>query len=65
MNWKNVEARWDQVRGHLRDRWGKLTNDDMEQIRGKRDRLVGKLKERYGEQRDILEQKVDDLIAKL
>lgn len=48
MAWDRIEGNWKQLRGAVREQWGKLTDDDVEQIAGKRDRLVGKVQERYG-----------------
>ena len=65
MNWNQVEGNWKQVKGKLRGKWGKLTNDDLEQARGRRDRLVGIIEERYGEARDAIERELDSLIDRL
>jgi uncharacterized protein YjbJ (UPF0337 family) len=46
--WDQIAGAWKQVRGEVRKQWGKLTDDDLEQIKGQRDILVGKLQERYG-----------------
>lgn len=62
MNWTQIEGKWADISGQFRQKWGKLTNDDLMQIKGRRDRLVGKLKEHYGETREVIEQKVDDFI---
>jgi uncharacterized protein YjbJ (UPF0337 family) len=43
-----LSGMWKQVRGQVKETWGKLTDDDLDQIDGKRDQLVGKLQERYG-----------------
>ena len=48
MNWEQLEGQWDQVKGQVKEKWGKFTNDDMTIIRGKKDQLLGKLRERYG-----------------
>lgn len=42
------EGKWNQVKGSVKEKWGKLTDDDITMIRGKRDQLLGKLQERYG-----------------
>jgi len=62
MNWDQIEGNWKQVRGKMREKWGKLTDDDLDVAAGKRDKLVGKIQERYGMQRDEAEQKVDRYI---
>jgi uncharacterized protein YjbJ (UPF0337 family) len=48
MNWDQIEGKWKQVTGSARERWGKLTDDDMQTLTGKKDHLVGKIQERYG-----------------
>ncbi len=48
MTWDQVEGKWKQLRGSVKQKWGNLTDDDLDQIAGTRDRLVGKLQERYG-----------------
>ena len=48
MNWLEIEGRWRQLRGQLRERWGRLTDDDLDVIAGRRDQLVGVLQQRYG-----------------
>lgn len=48
MNWNQVEGNWTQVKGKARETWGKLTDDELEQLRGKRDQLLGTLQTKYG-----------------
>jgi uncharacterized protein YjbJ (UPF0337 family) len=48
MNWEIVEGNWKQFRGTVRARWGKLTDDHLEVIAGKRVQLLGKIQEMYG-----------------
>ena len=48
MNWDQIEGKWKQMRGTVRQKWGKLTDDDLDVIAGKQDQLVGKIQERYG-----------------
>lgn len=48
MNKQTLEGNWMQVKGKVRETWGKLTDDDVDVIAGKRDQLVGKIKEHYG-----------------
>ena len=59
MNWDQVEGKWKQLQGTVKQKWGKLTDDDLDQIAGSRDRLVGKIQERYGIARDAAEQEVN------
>jgi len=48
MNWDRIEGNWKQFSGKVKQQWGKLTDDDIDVIAGKRDELVGKIQERYG-----------------
>ncbi|HEY8070704.1 MAG TPA: CsbD family protein, partial [Methylocystis sp.] len=48
MNWDFVQGNWKQVSGKVKQQWGKLTDDDLAKIAGKREELEGKLQERYG-----------------
>lgn len=55
MNQDTLKGEWGQLRGRVRKRWGKLTDDDLDQIAGDREILVGKLQERYGRAREQVE----------
>ncbi len=55
MNWDQIEGNWKQFQGEAKRRWGKLTDDDMTQISGNKDKLLGKLQERYGYAREQAE----------
>jgi len=48
MNWDEAEGKWTQFKGAVKERWGKLTDEDLTVIAGKRDILIGKIQERYG-----------------
>lgn len=65
MNWDSLEGKWNQVKGSLRSKWGKLTDDDVNLIAGKRDTLIGRLQERYGLARDKAERQVDEWIEQV
>src|SRR5579864_3549036 len=60
MNWDQLEGKWKQVKGSVRTRWGKLTDDDLDVIGGQKDQLVGKIQERYGIQKDEAQRQVED-----
>jgi uncharacterized protein YjbJ (UPF0337 family) len=60
MNWDQVAGKWKQVRGSVRQQWGKLTDDDLEQIAGNRDKFIGVLQERYGIAKDEAQRQADD-----
>lgn len=48
MNWDIVEGNWKQFKGKVKAKWGKLTDDHLDEIAGKRDQLAGKIQEAYG-----------------
>jgi uncharacterized protein YjbJ (UPF0337 family) len=58
MNTDQMEGKWKQMKGALKQKWGKLTDDDLKIIEGNRDQLVGKVQERYGIARDEAEKQV-------
>lgn len=59
MNWDRVEGQWKQMSGKVKAKWGKLTDDDLTVIAGKKDQLVGRIQERYGIHKDEAEKQVD------
>jgi uncharacterized protein YjbJ (UPF0337 family) len=62
MNWDQIEGKWKQLSGNFREKWGRLTDDDLTTINGRRDQLVGKIQERYGLAKDAAEKQVDEFI---
>lgn len=60
MNWDRIEGQWKQVKGKAQQRWGKLTDDDLDVIQGKREQLVGQVQTLYGRRRDEAEAEVDE-----
>lgn len=62
MNWDHIKADWEQVKGKVKAKWGKLTDDDMTTISGKWDQLVGKVRHHYGYEKDKAEKEVDDFL---
>jgi uncharacterized protein YjbJ (UPF0337 family) len=58
MNKDILQGNWVQVRGSVKTWWGELTDDELEQIAGRRDRLVGKLQEHYGYSRQKAEEEI-------
>jgi uncharacterized protein YjbJ (UPF0337 family) len=59
MNRDTLKGQWTQLKGQVREQWGKLTNDDVDQIQGQSEQLVGKIQERYGIARDEAEREVE------
>ncbi len=60
MNTDQLQGKWKQVKGSLKERWGKLTDDDITAINGQSDQLVGRIQERYGVARQDAQNQVDE-----
>jgi uncharacterized protein YjbJ (UPF0337 family) len=60
--WNQIKGNWKQFRGEVQKQWGKLTNDDLDQIRGERDKLIGRIQERYGQAKQDVERQVDEWV---
>jgi len=60
MNWDQVQGQWKQMKGKVKAKWGKLTDDDLNMIEGHRDQLVGRIQERYGIAKEEAERQVQD-----
>ncbi|EHK74557.1 CsbD family protein [Sinorhizobium meliloti CCNWSX0020] len=60
MDWNRVEGNWKQIKGKIKEQWGELTDDDLDQIAGNRDQLEGKIQERYGIEKDRARRDLDD-----
>lgn len=60
MNWDQVQGKWKQVKGEAKARWGKLTDDDLDVVAGERDKLVGRIQERYGIAKDQAQREVEE-----
>jgi uncharacterized protein YjbJ (UPF0337 family) len=65
MNWHQIAGNWKQCKGQVRERWGKLTDADLEVIRGKREQLVGKIQERYGLSIKVVEKQIQEFLSAL
>jgi uncharacterized protein YjbJ (UPF0337 family) len=60
MNWDQVEGKWKQLKGSVKQKWGKLTDSDLDYIAGKRDEFTGKLQERYGLAKEEAQKQADE-----
>jgi uncharacterized protein YjbJ (UPF0337 family) len=58
MNWDQIAGNWKQIKGMVREKWGKLTDDDVDVIAGKRDILLGKIQEKHGIAREEAEKQL-------
>ena len=63
MNKDILQGNWKQLKGRVREKWGELTNDEVDQIQGKQDVLVGKIQEKYGYSKEKAEKEVNDFLA--
>ena len=62
MNWDTIKGQWKQIKGKVREKWGALTDDEIDKIGGQKDQLVGKLQERYGFAKDQAEKEADEFV---
>jgi uncharacterized protein YjbJ (UPF0337 family) len=60
MNSDILKGNWKQFKGEIQKQWGKLTDDDLDVIQGQYEKLVGRVQERYGYERERAQQEVDD-----
>jgi uncharacterized protein YjbJ (UPF0337 family) len=65
MNWDRIEGNWKQLSGKAQEKWGKLTNDQVDVIAGKRDQLSGKIQETYGIGKDEANKQIDAFAASI
>jgi uncharacterized protein YjbJ (UPF0337 family) len=65
MNWDTIEGKWTELKGDIKGRWAKLTDDDLAHLGAKREMLIGKIQQRYGVMKDDAERQVDEWLAKL
>lgn len=61
MNQDIAEGNWKQLKGRVKEKWGQLTDDEVDQINGRRDNFTGKLQEKYGMRREEAEKEWDRL----
>jgi len=59
MNEEQIKGNWHQLKGQLKQQWGKLTDDDLDVIAGKREQLLGRIQQRHGVAKDEAERQVD------
>jgi uncharacterized protein YjbJ (UPF0337 family) len=60
MTWDEIKGSWREYKGRLKEKWGELTDDDLDRIAGKRDQLLGVLQNRYGRTREAAENEIRD-----
>ncbi len=62
MDWNQIEGDWQRLKGHVKEKWGQLTDDEIDKMNGHREQLEGKIQERYGIARDKAKKEVDFLV---
>jgi uncharacterized protein YjbJ (UPF0337 family) len=64
MNWNIVEGKWRELKGSVQTQWGKLTDDDLDEIEGNREKLAGKIQAQYGRTEQEVEREIDEWLAR-
>ncbi|MDD5328913.1 MAG: CsbD family protein [Sulfuricella sp.] len=65
MNWNKIEGNWKQLKGRAREKWGELTDDNIDIVAGKREQLLGKIQEIYGIGKEEAEKQIDEFAASI
>lgn len=65
MNWNQIQGDWQEFSGKIEEKWGKLTDDDLTTIEGKRDQLAGLIQQRYGYAKEQAEKELDEFTLAL
>ena len=63
MNRDMIQGNWNQLKGQVKERWGRFTDDDIDKIEGRFEQLAGKIQERYGKSREEAEKEIDEFCA--
>lgn len=65
MNNDILEGKWKQLKGSVQAKWGEITDDEFEQVKGNRERLIGLVQEKYGKKKDDVRKEVDDYLKSI
>jgi uncharacterized protein YjbJ (UPF0337 family) len=65
MDWNRIEGNWKQFTGKIKEKWGDLTDDDLDMIEGRREQFEGKIQERYGLAKDQARDQVNEWLKTL
>jgi uncharacterized protein YjbJ (UPF0337 family) len=65
MNSDIVEGKWKQMKGSIQAKWGEITDDEFDQVKGNRERLIGLVQEKYGKRKDEVKKEVDDYLKSM
>ncbi|MCA1242116.1 CsbD family protein [Stappia stellulata] len=64
MNWDQIEGNWKEFKGKAQAQWGKLTDDELDRVDGRRTELVGLLQQKYGQTREEVERDIDAWLSR-
>jgi uncharacterized protein YjbJ (UPF0337 family) len=65
MNWSQIEGNWTEIKGKAKQAWGRLTDDELDTIAGKREELEAKIQKHYGLSKDVAQRNVDDWLERM
>lgn len=65
MNWDQIQGNWTQFKGTVQKQWGKITNDELDVIDGRREELVGRIQKQYGVSKEEAEKQVDEFLNRV
>lgn len=65
MNWDSIEGNWKEWKGSAREKWGEMTDNELQEAKGEREQLVGLVQQKYGKAREEAEREVDEWRAGL
>jgi uncharacterized protein YjbJ (UPF0337 family) len=60
MNWDQIKGKWHEIKGSVRAKWGELTDDEIEELDSNREKMVGKIQQKYGVAKEEAEKQVDE-----
>lgn len=63
MKKQTLDGNWNEIKGKIKQQWGKITDDDLERMEGNRDEIVGRIQQMYGAAQDEIEQQLDQLTS--
>jgi uncharacterized protein YjbJ (UPF0337 family) len=63
MNWTTLQGNWNETKGKVKTKWGRLTDDDLTQVQGQKDRLVGVIQQKYGIAKDKAEEQLEEFLS--
>lgn len=64
MNWDQIEGNWKEYKGKAQNQWGKLTDDEVDRVAGRRTELAGLIQQKYGKSREEAEKEIDTWMAR-